>query len=48
MKRYATEARLGHKPTVQDIARIHNGGPNGHTLAATVEYWNLVKAQLAS
>ena len=46
MKRYATEARLGHKPTVQDIARIHNGGPNGYKLAATVGYWNLVKAEL--
>jgi len=29
MSRYATAGRLGHKPTAEDIARIHNGGPYG-------------------
>ena len=29
MKRYATKAQLGHEPTAEDVARIHNGGPNG-------------------
>ena len=35
---YATEARLGHVPTNEDYARIHNGGPNGFKKASTVEY----------
>ena len=29
MQKYATKARLGHEPTVEDVARIHNGGPDG-------------------
>lgn len=41
MKRYATNK------TVQEIARIHNGGPTGHTKKATLEYWDKVKAYLA-
>jgi len=41
--RYATEARLGHKPTYEDLARIHNGGPNGYKKSATIGYWNKVK-----
>lgn len=48
MDRYATEKRLGRKPTAQDIARIHNGGPNGHLKVATEKYWVKVKAQLIS
>ena len=39
MCRYATEGRLGRPPTYEDMARIHNGGPNGHTIAGTLEYW---------
>lgn len=35
---YATEKRLGHKPTPQEIARIWNGGPNGHKTKATDRY----------
>lgn len=46
MARYATEKRLGHKPTVEDIARIHNGGPNGYNKKATEKYWLKVKAEL--
>ena len=30
MARYATEERLGRPVTLEDIARIHNGGPNGY------------------
>ncbi len=48
MGRYATEGRLGHVPTNEDIARIHNGGPNGHNNPRTVPYWNLVKDALAN
>ena len=38
--RYATERRLGRKPTLEDEARIWNGGPNGYKRAATKPYWN--------
>ena len=46
MARYATEKRLGRVATAEDIARIHNGGPNGYKKAATDEYWRKVKAEL--
>jgi len=41
--RYATEKRLGHIPTDEDRARIHNGGPNGNNKTSTINYWNKVK-----
>lgn len=40
---YATEKRLGHKPTNEDMARIWNGGPNGYKKTSTIKYWNKVK-----
>ena len=43
MNRYATEARLGRKPTNEDIARIHNGGPNGYKKESTLKYWKKVE-----
>ena len=43
MKRYATERRLGRKVTQEDIARIHNGGPNGYKKESTEKYWSKVK-----
>ena len=46
MARYATERRLGREVTAQDIARIHNGGPNGYKRAATVKYWEKVRKEL--
>ncbi len=46
MKRYATKRRLGREPTQEDIARIHNGGPNGYKKTATLKYWDKVKAVL--
>ena len=46
MDRYAVERRLGRTPTMEDIARIHNGGPNGHRKAATVAYWEKVLDRL--
>lgn len=46
MARYATQKRLGRSPTYEDIARIHNGGPNGHKKAATDSYWLKVKKKL--
>lgn len=42
MGRYATQERLGREPTDEDIARIHNGGPNGYQLDSTREYWERV------
>ena len=43
MDRYATEKRIGRSVTAEDIARIHNGGPNGYKKNATIKYWNKVK-----
>jgi len=39
MSRYATAERLGHEPTFEDMARIHNGGCNIHKKKGT-EAWN--------
>lgn len=47
LQHYATEARLGHKPTEQDLARIWNGGPNGYKEAATIPYWVKVSEAMA-
>jgi len=44
--RYAVERRLGRKPTFEDMARIHNGGPNGYKKQATVKYWEKVSKVL--
>ncbi len=46
MGKYATEGRLGREPTDEDIARIHNGGPNGYKNSATETYWQKVKKHL--
>jgi len=46
MDRYAIPRRLGHEPTFEDIARIHNGGPNGHKKKATIPYWEKVQKEL--
>ena len=47
MARYATQKRLGRKPTYQDIARIHNGGPAGWRKPVTLPYWLKVEKELA-
>lgn len=46
MQRYANQKRLGRYATAEDIARIHNGGPNGYKKSATDKYWFKVKRQL--
>ncbi len=46
MGRYATEDRLGHIATNEDIACIHNGGSNGHNNPSTVGYWRKVEDEL--
>ncbi len=43
---YATPERLHHEPTLQDMARIWNGGPNGWKKRATLPYWAKVRAVL--
>ena len=43
---YCTPKRLGRQPTMEDAARIWNGGPNGHRKPATVKYWQKVAARL--
>ena len=48
MRRYAIASRLGRTPTAQDVARIHNGGPNGYKKRATLGYWKKVKAHYES
>jgi hypothetical protein len=43
---YCTPKRLGRAPTMEDAARIWNGGPNGHRKTATIKYWHKVAAVL--
>ena len=38
LSHYGTEQRLGRAPTFLDLARIHNGGPNGWKKKATLAY----------
>ena len=40
---YATEARLGHQPTFEDMARIWNGGPRGYLKTSTEGYAGKLK-----
>lgn len=46
MRRYATKDQLLRDVTAEDIARIHNGGPEGYKRRSTLKYWNKVKAEL--
>jgi hypothetical protein len=43
---YCTERRLGRTPTEQDVARVWNGGPLGHTRKSTAAYWKRVKREI--
>jgi len=43
---YCTPRRLGRQPTMEDAARIWNGGPSGHRKPATEKYWHKVAAVL--
>ena len=47
LRYYATEKRLGHVPTLEDMARIHNGGPQGYKKESTKSYWKKVKKRLS-
>ena len=47
MKRYAREAWTSPtKFDAEKCARIHNGGPRGHTKKTTDKYWNKVRRLL--
>ena len=46
MARYATYERLGRAVTAEDVARIHNGGPNGWKKQSTEKYWKNVQNKL--
>ena len=48
IERYATPERLGRTPTYEDIARIHNGGPNGFRRDSTLPYRDKVNECLQS
>ena len=43
---YANEKRVGRPPTLEDYARIWNGGPNGYKKQATLKYWDKLKKAL--
>lgn len=46
LRYYATRARLRHEPTLEDMARIHAGGPVGWRDPATKKYWRRVAREL--
>jgi hypothetical protein len=41
LRRYGTS-----DSTLEQLARIHNGGPDGHKESATLKYWKKVKREL--
>lgn len=43
---WATEKRIGRKPTYENMSRIWNGGPNGYKKSSTKKYWEKVKRTL--
>jgi hypothetical protein len=32
--------------TVEQLARIHNGGPKGHRLSGTLKYWRKIVKEM--
>lgn len=46
LNRYATARRIGSTPTYEDMARIHNGGPNGFKSDKTEGYWDKVEKHI--
>lgn len=46
LSHYATEERIGRTPTMRDMARIWNGGPNGWTKPSTLNYWYKVEREI--
>jgi len=46
LRHYATAKRIGREPTLEDMARIHNGGPTGYKKESTKKYWQKIKSRL--
>ena len=46
LNHYASPKRLGRTASLQDYARIWNGGPLGHKKASTLGYWAKVQREL--
>lgn len=46
LSRYATRKALGREPTIEDMARIWNGGPAGWRKKSTLPYWHKVQKVL--
>ena len=46
MDQYATAERIGREPTLEDMARIWNGGPRGYSKLQTLAYWSKVRAAI--
>ncbi|MEK7641815.1 MAG: transglycosylase SLT domain-containing protein [Patescibacteria group bacterium] len=47
LERYATRKALGREPSLEDMARIWNGGPKGWRKQSTLGYWSKVQKALA-
>lgn len=45
---YCRKERLGRVATFEDLARCHNGGPNGYRRESTIKYWRQVETILPS
>ena len=45
---YDTARVVGHRPTLEDLARMWNGGPFGFKKRSTVGYWEKVRKVLHS
>lgn len=45
---YATPERIGREPSLEDMARIWNGGPHGWRKPSTKAYWLKVRAEMES
>lgn len=46
LAKYATKERLGREPSLEDLARIWNGGPDGYKKPATAPYWIKVRTAM--
>lgn len=46
LQRHCTKAKLKREPTLEDAARIWNGGPDGWKHSSTDAYWAKVRRHL--
>jgi len=45
---YASKDRIGRDPTIEDMARIWNGGPKGWKKDSTKAYWEKVRSHITT